>query len=133
MTDIQQAVARWLEARTGIRAVAGASPVQTYPLFTVEAELEGVTPVDGGRQCEERFAVTVTAAFDRDRDQSRRLLAGLVPVLPGGIPMDDRVLHPREVSTQGDTLRFSLTLCRVCPPSEGEEAAGVMERLHFDV
>ena len=62
MIQIQQAVADWLGQKTGVRAVAGRSPVQSYPLFTVEAELSGVTALDGGRQCEERFSVTVTAA-----------------------------------------------------------------------
>lgn len=133
MVHIQQAVAQWLGQKTGVKAVAGQSPVQTYPLLTVEADLESATPVDGGRQCEERFAVTVTAAADRDRDRSREILAGLALALPAGIPMDDRVLHPQDVSTQGDTLRFSLTLCRVRPVSGEEEAAGFMETLHFNV
>lgn len=132
MIQIQQAVAQWLGQKTGVRAVAGRAPVQTYPLITVEVELEGATPVDGGRQCEERFSVTVTAAADRDRDQSRQMLAGLARALPGGIPMDDRVLHPQDISTQGDTLRFSLALCRVCPAA-GEETERFMETLHLDV
>ena len=93
----------------------GALPVQSYPLFTVEAELSGVTALDGGRQCEERFSVTVTAASDRDRDNSREQLAALALVLPGGIPMDDRVLHPEDISTKGDTLQFLLP-CAGCVP-----------------
>lgn len=133
MTDIQQAVADWLGQKTGMRAVAGRAPAQAYPLLTVEAELEGSTPVDGGRQSEERFAVTITAAVDRDRAQSRALLALLARILPGGIPMDDRVLHPEAVSTQGDVLRFSLVLCRVCPASGGADAAQLMETLHLNV
>lgn len=134
MIQIQQAVADWLGRKTGVRAVAGRSPVQAYPLFTVEAELSGVTALAGGRQCEERFSVTVTAASDRDRDQSRALLARLALALPAGIPMDDRVLRPEDVSTKGDALCFSLTLCRLCPTDpEEEENAEVMEHLHFDV
>ena len=132
MIQIQQAVAQWLGSQTGVKAVAGRSPVQDYPLLTVEAELEGATPLDGGRQCEERFSVTVTAATDRDRDNSREMLSALALALPGGIPMDDRVLHPEAVSTDGDTLRFSLALCRV-RPAAGEEQARLMEQLHFDV
>lgn len=131
MIQIQQAVAHWLGQKTGVRAVAGRSPVQDYPLFTVEAELTGVTPVDGGRQCEARFSVTVTAAADRDREESRALLAPLALALPAGIPMDDRVLHPQDVSTKGDALCFSLTLCRRCPSETQEENPVAMEHLHF--
>ena len=133
MIQIQQAVADWLGQKTGVRAVAGRSPVQSYPLFTVEAELSGVTALDGGRQCEERFSVTVTAASDRDRDNSREKLAALALVLPGGIPMDDRVLHPEDISTKVDTLQFFITLCRVRPLSNQQEAPQIMETLHFDV
>lgn len=133
MIQIQQAVAHWLGQKTGVRAVAGRSPVQEYPLFTVEAELDGVTPVDGGRQCEERFSVTVTAAADRDREESRAFLAPLARALPAGIPMDDRVLHPQDVSTKGDALCFSLTLCRRCPAEPVEENPVAMEHLHFHV
>ena len=42
MIQIQQAVAQWLGQKTGVRAVAGRAPVQTYPLITVEVELEGI-------------------------------------------------------------------------------------------
>ena len=133
MTQIQQAVAQWLGRQTGVKALAGRSPVQQYPMLTVEAELEGTTPMDGGRQCEERFSVTITAATDRDRDNSREMLSALALALPGGIPMDDRVLHPEEISTKGDTLQFFITLCRVRPLSNQQDAPQVMETLHFDV
>ena len=133
MIQIQQAVAQWMGQKAGVKAVAGRSPVQDYPLITVEVELESATPVDGGKQCEERFSVTVTAAADRDRDQSRQRLANLARALPGGIPMDDRVLHPEMVSTKGDALRFSLALCRVCPTAGEGEGTAPMEQLHFHV
>lgn len=133
MIQIQQAVAQWLTQQTGIKAVAGRAPVQDYPLFAVEAELKSATPLDGGRQCEECFSVTVTAASDRDRDSSREILADLALALPGGIPMDDRVLRPEDVSTKGDTLQFFITLCRVRPLSNQQDAPQIMETLHFDV
>ncbi len=135
MTQIRQAVAQWLAGQTGVPAVEGRSPVQEYPLLTVEAEQTGSTLVDGGRQVERRYTVTVTAAAGRDREDSAALLSGLVPALLGGIPMDDRVLHPMEVSTEGDRLAFTLCLCQALPQREDgqQDGPGLMEHLHFTI
>lgn len=135
MTEIQQAVTAWLAQQTGVRTVAGRSPVREYPLLSVEVEQAGVTLVDGGRQAERRYTVTVSAAADRDREGNGALLTNLVPVLLRGIPMEGRVLHPLEVSTDGERLTFTLCLCQLIPlPEDGQGGEpGYMEHLHFTI
>lgn len=132
MTQIQQTIAQWLAGQLGVAAVAGNSPVQTYPLLAVTVEQVGATLVDGGRQVERQYTVTITAAADRDREGSDGLLTQLEALLQGGIPMGDRVLHPMEISTQGDKLCFTLVLCQVVPRSSGADV-DYMKVLHMDV
>lgn len=135
MTEIQQAVTAWLAQQTGVRTVAGRSPVREYPMLAVEVEQAGITLVDGGRQAERRYTVSVSAAADRDREGSSALLTDLVPILLRGIPMDGRVLHPLEVSTEEDRLTFALCLCQLIPLSEDGQSGepGYMEHLHFTI
>lgn len=120
MNRIQEAVAACLQERTGIRTVCGRSHLHAYPMLAVEAAESGTVLLDGGRQAEHRYTVTVTAAADRTREHNGDLLASLTPLLLGGIPMtcdgEKRVLHPLNCETDGETLTFSLTLCVAVPP-----------------
>ena len=106
-----------------------------YPLLAVAVREDGTVLVDGGRQAEHTYRVTVTAASDRNRDGNTALLASLAPHLLRGVPMGDRVLHPLEVKTEGEELTFSLELCVPLPEPEkpGTEPPGVMENLHLGV
>ena len=136
MKAIQDAVRLYLERATGVRAVADRTRVAgEYPLLAVAVREDGTVLVDGGRQAEHTYRVTVTAASDRDRDGNTALLAALVPVLLRGVPMGDRVLHPLDVKTEGEELTFSLELCVPVPPDEsaGEAADAYMETLNFGV
>lgn len=132
MTQIQQAVVQWLIQQTGVATVAGASPVQTYPLLSVEVEQVGATLMDGGQQVERQYQVTITAAIDRDREKSQEFLSQLEPLLQGGIPMENRVLHPVEITAQGDQLSFALGLCQVVPQLDGG-STDFMKVLHLNV
>ena len=80
-------------------------------------------------------AVTVTACSDRNRDGNTALLSSLAPQLLRGVPMEDRVLHPLDVKTEGEELTFSLELCVPLPEPEkpATEPPGVMENLHLGV
>lgn len=139
MKDIQEAVRAWLEERTGVRAVSDRSAVREYPLLAVAVREGGTVLLDGGRQAEHTYLVTVTAAADRDRAGNTALLAGLVPKLLRGVPFreaesgESRTLHPLNIRTEGEELRFDLALCRRLPEPEahpGGTDLGLMEILH---
>lgn len=137
MNRIQEAVAACLQERTGIRTVCGRSHLRDYPMLAVEAAENGTVLLDGGRQAEHSYTVTVTAASDRTRAHNGDLLASLTPLLLGGIPMacdgEKRVLHPLNCETDGETLTFSLTLCVPVPPLPDSRppATDTMETLHL--
>ena len=136
MKAIQDAVRLYLQKTTGVRAVADRTRVAgEYPLLAVAVREDGTVLVDGGRQAEHTYRVTVTAASDRNRDGNTALLASLAPCLLRGVPMGDRVLHPPDVKTEGEELTFSLELCVPLPEAErpGTEPPGVMENLHLGV
>ena len=132
MTQIQQAIVQWLTKQTGIATVAGASPVQTYPLLSVDVEQASALLMDGGQQVERQYQVTITAATDRDREMSAEFLTQLEALLQGGIPMENRVLHPVEITVQGDKLSFTLGLCQVVPQLDGGSTE-FMKVLHLNV
>lgn len=136
MKAIQDAVRLYLQKTTGVRAVADRTRVAgEYPLLAVAVREDGTVLVDGGRQAEHTYRVTVTAASDRNRDGNTALLASLAPCLLRGVPMGDRVLHPLDVKIEGEELTFSLELCVPLPEAErpGTEPPGVMENLHLGV
>ena len=122
MNAIQNAVKAYLERVTGIRTVADRTRVPgVYPLLAVAVRENGTVLVDGGRQAEHTYRVTVTACSDRNRDGNTALLSSLAPCLLRGIPMGDRVLHPLDVKTEGEELTFSPELC---VPVPGDDSAG---------
>ena len=136
MKAIQDAVTVSLQEATGARTVADRTRVAgEYPLLAVAVREDGTVLVDGGRQAEHTYRVTVTAASDRNRDGNTALLSSLTPCLLRGVPMEDRVLHPLDVKTEGEELTFSLELCVPLPEPEkpGTEPPGVMENLHLGV
>lgn len=136
MKAIQDAVTAYLQERTGVRTVADKTRAAgEYPLLSVAVREDGTVLVDGGRQAEHTYRVTVTACSDRNRDGNTALLASLVPHLLRGVPMGDRVLHPLDVKTEGEELTFSLELCVPLsePEKPGTEPPGVMENLHLGV
>lgn len=136
MKAIQDAVTAYLQKATGVRTVADRTRVAgEYPLLAVAVREDGTVLVDGGRQAEHTYRVTVTAASDRNRDGNTALLASLVPHLLRGVPMGDRVLHPLDVKTEGEELTFSLELCVPVPQPEkpGMEPPGIMETLNLGV
>ena len=122
MKAIQDAVTAYLETATGVRTVADRTRAPgVYPLLAVAVREDGTVLVDGGRQAEHTYRVTVTACSDRNRDGNTALLSSLAPCLLRGIPMGDRVLHPLDVKTEGEELTFSLELC---VPVPGDDSAG---------
>ena len=136
MKAIQDAVTAYLQKATGVRTVADRTRAAgEYPLLAVAVREDGTVLVDGGRQAEHTYRVTVTAASDRNRDGNTALLSSLAPQLLRGVPMEDRVLHPLDVKTEGEELTFSLELCVPLPEPEkpGMEPPGVMENLHLGV
>ena len=136
MKAIQDAVTAYLQRSTGVRAVADRTRVAgEYPLLAVAVREDGTVLVDGGRQAEHTYRVTVTAADHRNRDGNTALLSSLAPALLRGVPMGDRVLHPLDVKTEGEELTFSLELCVPVPPDEsaGEAATETMGTLHLGV
>ena len=136
MKAIQDAVTAYLQKATGVRTVADRTRVAgEYPLLAVAVREDGTVLVDGGRQAEHTYRVTVTACSDRNRDGNTALLASLVPYLLRGVPMGDRVLHPLDVKTEGEELTFSLELCVPVPPDEsaGEAADAYMGTLNLGV
>ena len=69
MKAIQDAVTAYLQKATGVRAIAHRTRVAgEYPLLAVAVREDGTVLVDGGRQAEHTYRVTVTAASDRDRE-----------------------------------------------------------------
>ena len=140
MKAIQDAVTAYLQKATGVRTVADRTRVAgEYPLLAVAVREDGTVLVDGGRQAEHTYRVTVTAASDRNRDENTALLSSLAPCLLRGVPMEtaggSRTLHPLDVKTEGEDLTFSLELCVPVPPEEstGEEATETMGTLHLGV
>jgi len=136
MKAIQDAVTAYLQKATGVRAVADRTRAPgVYPLLAVAVREDGTVLVDGGRQAEHTYRVTVTAASDRSREENTALLSSLVPCLLRGVPMGDRVLHPLDVKTEGEELTFSLEFCVPVPPdgSAGEAATETMGTLHLGV
>ena len=91
MKAIQDAVTAYLQKVMGVRTVADRTRVAgEYPLLAVAVREDGTVLVDGGRQAEHTYRVTVTACSDRNRDGNTALLASLVPHLLRGVPMGDR-------------------------------------------
>ena len=140
MKAIQDAVRLYLERATGVRTVADRTRAAgVYPLLAVAVREDGTVLVDGGRQAEHTYRVTVTACSDRNRDGNTALLSALTPCLLRGVPMEtedgSRTLHPLDVKTEGEELTFSLELCVPVPQPEkpGMEPPGVMENLHLGV
>lgn len=140
MKAIQDAVRLYLQKATGIRTVADKTRVAgEYPLLAVAVREDGTVLVDGGRQAEHTYRVTVTACSDRNRDGNTALLASLVPHLLRGVPMETedggRTLHPLDVKTEGEELTFSLELCVALPEPEkpGTEPPGIMQTLNLGV
>lgn len=137
MNDIREAVAACLQERTGVRTVCGRSHLRAYPMLAVEAAENGTVLLDGGRQAEHSYTVTVTAASDRTREGETDLLACLPDALLRGIPMkqglDNRILHPTDIHRNGEDVSFSLTLCVPVPPLPDScpAATDTMERLHI--
>lgn len=140
MKAIQDAVTAYLQKATGVRAIADRTRVAgEYPLLAVAVREDGTVLVDGGRQAEHTYRVTVTACSDRNRDGNTALLSSLAPCLLRGVPMEtengSRTLHPLDVKTEGEELTFSLELCVPVPPedSSGEAATEHMGTLHLGV
>ena len=136
MKAIQDAVTAYLNKVTGVRTVADKTRVAgEYPLLAVAVREDGTVLVDGGRQAEHTYRVTVTAASDRNRDGNTALLASLPPVLLRGVPMGARTLHPLDIKTEGEELTFSLVLCVPVPLAQkpGQPEPGVMASLHLGV
>ena len=130
MNDIKEGVRAYLERESGIHAVcAPARHTGEYPLLTVDAQEDGA----------------VLCAGDRERSDKNGRLAALVPVLLRGIPMAlpsgvpgggkvRRVLSPQGLETEGDELRFTLSLTRSVPPKADGGGAGseTMQVLHWN-
>ena len=136
MKAIQDAVTAYLQKVTGVRTVADKTRgAGEYPLLAVAVREDGTVLVDGGRQAEHTYRVTVTACSDRNRDGNTALLSSLAPCLLRGVPMGDRVLHPLDVKTEGEELTFSLELCVPLPEPEkpGTEPPGIMQTLNLGV
>ena len=136
MKATQDAVRLYLQKAMGIRTVADRTRVAgEYPLLAVSVREDGTVLVDGGRQAEHTYLVTVTACSDRNRDGNTALLSSLTLCLLRGIPMGDRVLHPLDVKTEGEELTFSLELCVPLPEPEkpGTEPPGIMQTLNLGV
>ena len=138
MKAIQDAVTAYLEKATGTRTVADRTRVPgVYPLLAVAVREGGTVLVDGGRQAEHTYRVSVTAASDRNRDANTALLASLPPVLLRGVPMEtadgSRTLHPLDIKTEGEELTFSLVLYVPVPPADkpGQTEPGIMETLRL--
>lgn len=138
MNVIQEAVRAYLEKASGVKTVSDRTRVRgEYPLLAVSVREDGTVLIDGGRQAEHTYQVTVTAVSDRDREGNTALLAGLPVVLLRGIPMERdgerRTLHPLGVQTEGEELTFTLVLCVPVPPvpKGGQTEPGIMETLHM--
>ena len=109
MKAIQDSVAAYLQACTGIRTVADRTRARgEYPLLAVSV---------------------------REREVNTALLSSLTPVLLRGVPMGERTLHPLELKTEGETLTFTVELCVPLPRPEkpGMEPPGRMATLNLDI
>ena len=140
MKQIQEAVRAWLETATGVKTVCDRTRVRgEYPLLAVSVGEDGTVLIDGGRQAEHTYRVTVTAVHDREREGNTALLSGLPAVLLRGVPMEwngeRRTLHPLGIATEGEEMTFSLTRCVPVPPLPKPDQAdpGIMQTLHFGV
>lgn len=140
MNDIQAAVAAYLQEKTGVRAVEERSRAAGYPLLAVTAREDGTVLLDGGRQVEHTYTVTVTAASDRERDAASALLSRVTAALLRGVPFapgeggEGRVLHPTGIRTEGDTLTCAVSVCRLLPrTAPGETPPELMETIHMAV
>ena len=137
MNRIQEAVAACLQERTGVRTVCGRSHLRSYPMLAVEAAENGTVLLDGGRQAEHSYTVTVTAASDRTREGETDLLSCLPDALLRGVPLkqgtEKRILHPTDIRREGETVTCSLTLCVPVPPLPDSRPAATdtMETLHL--
>ena len=134
---MESAVAAYLHDAAKTTAVAERTRAAgVYPLLAVSVREDGTVLVDGGRQAEHTYRVTVTAASDRHREGATALLSGLVPALLRGVPMEtegtERVLHPLNIRTEGDQLTFDVELCVPLPETAkpGGEI-GIMRTLNF--
>lgn len=140
MRTVQEAVRAYLEKYSGVRVVCDHTRMRgEYPLLAVSVREDGTVLVDGGRQAEHTYAVTVTAVSSREREENTAFLAAVPPLLLRGIPMkkdgEHRVLHPLDIQTEGEEVTFAITLCVSVPPlpdTDGE-ASEMMETLHFGV
>lgn len=141
MTGIQKAVAAYLEQETGIRTVCDRTRAAgVYPLLAVAVEQKKALLVAGGKLVEHTFQVTVTAASDRERQNTSALLTELTAHLLRGVPLwgrngKYRILHPLDIRTRGEELLFTLEVCAVLPDPSGEEAdsAQPMADLHLSL
>ena len=136
MKSVESAVTTYLQAAASVPAVAERSRAAgVYPLLAVSVREDGTVLVDGGRQAEHTYRVTVSAASDRERDGNTALLSSLTPVLLRGVPMGERTLHPLELKTEGETLTFTVELCVPLPQPEkpGMESPGRMATLNLDI
>ena len=135
MKSIQEAVCACLEARSGVPAVKDRSLCRVYPMLAVSVRENGTVLLDGGRQAEHSYQVTVTAVSDQDREENTALLSALVPLLLQGVPLEseDRVLHPLDIRTEGGELTFTIVLCRCLPNKNAApgDGPGRMETLHI--
>lgn len=108
----------------------------------------GEEPVCEARPCALSRSALVTAPAPPDRayvlpeavrEDGTVLLAGLVPLLLAGVPMERdgcrRVLHPLDIRTEGEELSFSLELCVPLPRAGGPEETepGLMKTLHVEL
>lgn len=140
MNEIQAAVAAYLQEKTGVRAVEKRSRAGGYPLLAVTAREDGTVVLDGGRQVQHTYALTVTAASDREREEAGGLLARVTEALLRGVPFvpgeggEARVLHPTDIRTEGDTLTCAVSICRLLPRTvPGETMPELMESIHVTV
>ena len=142
MNDIKEGVRAYLERESGIHAVcAPARHTGEYPLLTVDAREDGAVLCAGGAQAEHRYRVSIRCAGDRERSDKNMKLSELAGILLRGIPMtlgkgadaERRVLSPQEIETEGDELRFVLSLTRPVPPKEdGGAGSETMQVLHWN-
>ena len=140
MIRIQEAVRAYLEQAVDIPTVSDRTRVRgEYPLLAVEVQEKGSVLISGGHLAEHDYQVSVHALSDRDREHAGALLSALMPHLLRGIPMmqegAQRTLHPLHITTEEDSLTFSLEVCVPVPPlsTDTPEAAHSMETLHFSV
>lgn len=125
MKEIQEAVRACLEERSGVGAVPDRCRSREYPMLAVSVREGGTVLLDGGRQAEHTYLVTVTAVSDRDREENTPLLSELIPLLLRGVPLEEngenQVLHPLDIRTEGGEA--DLFRGAVPPPPRGGRAA----------